>query len=249
VADQLATQGFALVPGVFDAEEVATLRAEVDRLTAAARSDDQRSWWARTAGGDEVCCRLLYTGDGSDLIDEVVTGDDRLADLLAPTGETVRLATDRFDGLSVVMKPPGVVEGLADLPWHRDCGLGGHSIMCPAFNLGIQLEAATEETGQLEFLPGSHASGWWPEDPHAVDGRRVVAVDTEPGDVTVHDGHVLHRAGPPSGRGGRRALYATFVQEHAFDYVGPRQAINDVLFAHSGGGGVLDDRGTAGEVS
>ena len=36
----------------------------------------------------------------------------------------------------------------------------------------------------------------------------------------------------------------TFVQEHAFDYVGPDQAINDVLFA-TAEGGVLDDRGTA----
>jgi len=246
LGEQLAVQGFARVPGVFRADEVATLRAEVTRLTAAARPDDQRSWWARTGDGEDVCCRLLYTDEGSDLITEVVTGDDRLADLVAPTGETVRLAVDRFDGLSVVMKPPGVVEGLADLPWHRDCGLGGHPVICPEFNIGIQLEAATAETGHLEFLPGSHASGWWPTDPHSVDGRPVVAVDTEPGDITIHYGHVLHRAGSPTGVGGRRALYATLVQEHAFDYVGPRQAYNDILFAHSGGEGVLDDRGTAG---
>lgn len=246
LAEQLAAQGFARVRGVFTAAEIATLRAEVDRLTEIARPDDQRSWWARTADGEDVCCRLLYTDEGSDAITAVVAGDDRLADLIAPTGESVRLAADRFDGLSVVMKPPGVVEGLADLPWHRDCGLGGHSVMCPEFNIGIQLEAATAETGHLEFLPGSHASGWWPTDPHSVDGCPVVAVDTEPGDVTVHYGHVLHRAGSPTGAGGRRALYATFVQEHAFDYVGPRQAYNDILFAHSGGGGLLDDRGTAG---
>jgi ectoine hydroxylase-related dioxygenase (phytanoyl-CoA dioxygenase family) len=245
LAEQLALQGFALVPDVFSPDEVATLRAEATRLTEAARPDDHRSWWARTGEGDDVCCRLLYTDEGSDLITELVTGDERLADLVAATGEQVRLAVDRFDGLSVVMKPPGVVEGLADLPWHRDCGLGGHSVMCPEFNVGIQLEAATAETGHLEFLPGSHASGWWPRDPHSVDGRTVVAVDTEPGDVTIHYGHVLHRAGSPTGIGGRRALYATFVQDHAFDYVGPRQAINDVLFA-SAEGGVLDDRGTAG---
>ncbi|MET0805108.1 MAG: phytanoyl-CoA dioxygenase family protein, partial [Acidimicrobiales bacterium] len=195
LADQLAMNGFALVPGVFTPDEVETLRSEVTRLTALARNDDQRSWWARTAEAEEVCCRLLYTEEQSELITEVVTGDDRLADLLAPTGETVRLAVDRFDGLSVVMKPPGVVEGLADLPWHRDCGLGGHSIMCPEFNVGIQLEAASAETGHLEFLPGSHASGWWPLDPHSVDGRPIVEVDTRPGDVTVHYGHVLHRAG------------------------------------------------------
>jgi hypothetical protein len=243
--DQLAMNGFALLPGVFTADEVETLRAEVTRLTELARNDDKRSWWARAADGGEVCCRLLYTEERSDVIPDVVSGEHRLAELLAPLGESVRFASDRFEGLSVVMKPPGIVEGLADLPWHRDCGLGAHSVMCPLFNVGIQLEAATAETGQLEFLPGSHASAWWPLDPRAVDDLPTVAVDTQPGDVTIHYGHVLHRAGSPTGDGGRRAMYATFVQEHAFDYVGPHQAINDVLFA-SAEGGVPDDRGTAG---
>jgi ectoine hydroxylase-related dioxygenase (phytanoyl-CoA dioxygenase family) len=244
LADQLATQGFALVRGVFTPDEVAVLRAEVDRLTSEARQGDQRSWWARDGDGEEVCCRLLYTEERSEEIPSIV-GDGRLAELLAPTGEDVRLADDRFDGYSVVMKPPGIVEGLADLPWHRDCGLGGHSMMCPLFNVGIQLEAATEETGRLDFLPGSHASAWWPLHPREMEDRPTVSVDTRPGDVTVHYGHVLHRAGSPTGEGGRRAMYATFVQEHAFDHVGPGQAIHDVLFA-TADSGVLDDRGTAG---
>lgn len=244
LAEQLATQGFALVREVFTADEVAALRAEVDRLTALARPDDRRSWWARDADGEDVCCRLLYTEERSEVIPSIV-GDGRLADLLAPLGEDVRLADDRFDGYSVVMKPPGIVEGLADLPWHRDCGLGGHSVMCPLFNVGIQLEAATEETGRLDFLPGSHASAWWPLRLRDVDDRPTVSVDTQPGDVTVHDGHVLHRAASPTGTGGRRAMYATFVQQSAFEHVGPGQAINDVLFA-TAEGGVLDDRGTAG---
>ena len=153
LAEQLRVNGFARVPAVFSADEIAVLRAEVTRLTGLARSDDQRSWWARTGDGDEVCCRLLYTDEGSRAITEVVTGDDRLADLLAPTGETVRLAVDRLDGLSVVMKPPGVVEGLADLPWHRDCGLGGHSLMCPEFNVGIQLEGRDRRDGPPRLPP------------------------------------------------------------------------------------------------
>ena len=66
LADQLAMNGFALVPGVFTPDEVETLRSEVSRLTDLARADDQRSWWARTAEGEEVCCRLLYTDEQSD---------------------------------------------------------------------------------------------------------------------------------------------------------------------------------------
>jgi hypothetical protein len=36
-----------------------------------------------------------------------------------------------------------VATGLSDLPWHRDCGLGGHPVTCPTLNVGIQLDAAT----------------------------------------------------------------------------------------------------------
>ena len=35
------------------------------------------------------------------------------------------------DGVTVIWKQPGVAEGMGDLPWHRDCGLGGHAAMCP----------------------------------------------------------------------------------------------------------------------
>ena len=85
LADQLRVNGFARVPAVFAPRRG---RRPAGRGHPPHRRwpepDDQRSWWARTGAGDEVCCRLLYTDERSDAIPEVVTGDDRLADLLAP---------------------------------------------------------------------------------------------------------------------------------------------------------------------
>ena len=46
-------------------------------------------------------------------------------------------------------------EGLSDLPWHRDCGMGGHASMCPTINLSIFISEANEATGPLKVLPGS----------------------------------------------------------------------------------------------
>jgi hypothetical protein len=61
----------------------------------------------------------------------------------------------------------------------------------------------------------------------------VVAIDTQPGDVTVHDPHALHAAPPPTGSGpGRRALYASFVRPETTTYIGVGRAYNDVLFEH-----------------
>jgi hypothetical protein len=65
----------------------------------------------------------------------------------------------------------------------------------------------------------------------------VVALSTEPGDVTVHFGHTLHAAPPPSdpGSAGRRALYLSYVPPLTFSMIGPGQSYNDVLFTRAGG--------------
>jgi ectoine hydroxylase-related dioxygenase (phytanoyl-CoA dioxygenase family) len=104
-----------------------------------------------------------------------------------------------------VIKNPDVVEGLSDLPWHRDCGLGGHPITCPTINIGLQLDAATAETGRLHVVPGTWRFSCHRRD---LDRAPAVAIDTEPGDCTVHFGDVMHAAPPPTGAGpGRRAIY------------------------------------------
>ena len=59
--------------------------------------------------------------------------------------------------------------------------------------MGIQLDRADAANGQLWFLPGSHRHGGPLGDPWA-DGYPTVAIDADPGDVTVHFGHVLHAA-------------------------------------------------------
>ena len=42
------------------ADEIAAFDAEERRLRQQATPDDKRSWWARNAAGDDVCCRLTY---------------------------------------------------------------------------------------------------------------------------------------------------------------------------------------------
>ena len=65
----------------------------------------------------------------------------------------------------------------------------------------------------------------------------VVALTTEPGDVTVHFGHTLHAAPPPTDRtaAGRRALYLSYVPPLTFEMIGPGQGYNDVLFTRDAG--------------
>jgi hypothetical protein len=224
----LEATGFLHVGGVFSCDEIAALVREVERAQHAARPDDGRSWWARRSDGTTVLCRLLYLGLASPTI-AALDDDPRLRLLGTLCGEPLRPASDRCDGHSVVIKNADVVDGLSDLPWHRDCGLGGHPVTCPKLNIGVQLDAATAATGRLHFLAGSHGGSCHRTDLDRLD-LPIVAVDTEPGDCTVHLGDVMHAAPPPTGSGpGRRALYVTWMPMRAFDAIPAGRSYNDVI--------------------
>jgi hypothetical protein len=235
IADFLTRVGFVHLRQVLGVDELDDLRAEVAEAVASARPDDRRSWWT-TVDGREVCNRVNYINETSPLV-AGLGADDRFVRIAALGGPDLRDAHDRLDGNGVVIKVPGSSGGLADLPWHRDCGMGGHPVKCPMLNVGIQLDAATPETGQLQLIPGSHLGTSRLPGPREAAGLPVTPVSTEPGDVTVHFGHTLHAAPPPSdpGASGRKALYLTFVPPVTFEMVGPGQGYNDVLFTRHGG--------------
>lgn len=235
MSEFLHAAGFLHLRGVMGEEEVEALRAEVEAAVGEATPDDKRSWWTKVDGRD-VCCRVNYMNDRSSLV-AGLGADERFLRIAALGGPELRDACDRLDGNGVVIKVPGSSEGLADLPWHRDCGMGGHPVKCPMLNVGIQLDPATPETGQLQMIPGSHRGTSRLPDARDTEKLPVVALVTEPGDVTVHFGHTLHCAPPPldPDAAGRRALYLSFVPPLTFEMVGPGQGYNDVLFTRDAG--------------
>jgi hypothetical protein len=225
--------GFICVQNVFESKEIEKMRLEVNHRRKVASLDDKRSWWATDERGEEHCCRVTYLNHGSELF-SALPYDQRLLDLAKLSEQPLVPTPEHGDGVSVVIKVPEVAQGLSDLPWHRDCGMGGHPLLCPGLNMGIQLDAATAETGQLKFLPGSNAYGGGAN--YASDSRLVIPIDTKSGDVTIHYGHTLHMAPPPTGSSNfRKTVYVSF---HVPDYVEvlpEGQGYNDVLFSHGDG--------------
>jgi hypothetical protein len=230
----LRQAGYLGLRGGFRRDEIAELNAIGGEQLAASEPGDGRSWWATRADGAEVCCRLTYMAQRSPAVARLAD-DARLARIAAIADPHMLPCADRLDGVSVVIKHPDVVSGLSDLPWHRDCGVGGHTVLCPGLNVGIQLDRADADNGQLHFLAGSHHHAAQ-QSPPAVDYVPTLAVDAEPGDVTVHYSHVLHAAPPPSSpTAGRKALYVGFHLPQAFAAVGPGEAYNDVLVKRDAG--------------
>jgi len=242
LAAQLSTMGYLHLRAVFTADEMAAANAEVDRLAELARPGDDQSWWVTDEAGAEVLCRLVYATLRSEVLASLEQDArvSRLGHLLDPT---LRLAVDRMEGSPVLLKAPGDTKGLSNIPWHQDCGMGGHSILCPSITIGIQLTGSSAASGNLQVIPGSHGHTLHYQWDKRLEGVPVVTIDTEPGDVTVHIQDVMHASPKPTGGGGRRTMYVTFYPPTLWDHVGPGQAFNDLVRNRTGEvASLADDR-------
>lgn len=228
IRDFLTRAGFAHLKGVFTREAMAELDAEVDRLAGAATPGDETSWWVDDADGRRRVCRLVYAGQRSELIGSFENDATvhRLGTLVRPD---LRGVTDRMEGTSVLLKVPGRTTGLSNIPWHQDCGMGGHSIYCPSVAVGIQITGSDAARGNLLVIPGSHGQTLHYDWNRRYPDAPVVAVDTEPGDVTLHIADVMHASPEPTGQGWRRTMYVTFFPAALWEHVGPGQAANDLI--------------------
>ena len=195
MAEFLRTAGFVVVRGLFGADEIARFVAEARELAAEARKGDKLSWWAKTARGEEVLCRVTRAIEKPHLA--TLFGDERLARIVRAAEPSLEPRVGEGSGVAVIYKNPGVAEGLSDLPWHRDCGMGGHAILCPVVICSVYLTRADRETGELAFLPGSHRTSLGYLDARSAPPG-AVRCEAAPGDVTIHYGDVMHAAPPPS---------------------------------------------------
>jgi hypothetical protein len=237
------------VKGVFTRAEVERYRAEVEHVRAKTTPGDPFSWWSVNAAGREVVTRINYLGRHSSAL-QALSHDPRLLRYARLAGPDLRVCDDRLDGPMVFIKNANVVKGQGDLGWHVDDGLGGHPVMCPLIQCGIQLDRANAANGQLKVLAGSHryAKHWiaWGEE----GDLPAVALDTEPGDLTVHYGDAMHTTPPPTAQdAGRRALYYKFAEPKTFAFVPANCHFNDALFRADAAGRSASRAATGDEAA
>ena len=123
----LEEAGFLHIRGVFGENEMALLAREMDVHAGEYAPDDGKSWWATTADGTERLVRQ-YTFDQHSEAAAALIEDERFLRLAEITGD----GHQSHKTCQALTKPIGIVSGISDVPWHKDCGLGRHSYDCSA---------------------------------------------------------------------------------------------------------------------
>ena len=228
----LRTTGFLVVRRAFEPAFIAELASEVDRIRAAAVEGELTSWWASDSQGQRFPYRLTYLSDQSERIAGLYD-HPRVTQLIALSKEEVVPVPNRIEGILAVVKDAGLdsdATAYANLPYHTDCGFGACHTTCPCVLAGIQLDAMSAASSQLHIMAGS-----WGKAYHNIaaditpDRYPLVAIETEPGDATVHYGCGLHAGPAPTGSARRRTLYVQHYHPRALDLIGPYQGYNQII--------------------
>ena len=206
----LAEAGFVHLEGVFREDEMRAVSEEMDAAMSDYSQGDGRSWWAATRDGDQRLVRMQYFHDASPTTARLLA-DDRLQRLRGVTddGHQFGKPGNNTNLIEALVKPIGVVEGISDVPWHKDCSLGSHSYRCCSMTVGISVTGADAESGQLRVVAGSHRALIQPAFVRRGLDLPQVDLPTQTGDVTIHLSCTLHMSQPPVVRE-RRVMYTDF---------------------------------------
>ena len=226
----LRATGYLVVRQAFEPHFLERLSDELDRITAAAVEGELTSWWTENSDGRRFPYRLTYLSDQSETLAGLYA-NPRVRELLALSREDVVPVPDRIEGILAVIKAAGLAEGasgFANLPFHSDCGFGACHLTCPCVLVGVHLDAMSAQSSQILMMAGTHGK--------SVHSRRenvkrypIVALETEPGDATVHYGCGLHAGPAPTGPASRRTLYIQHYNPRTFDLIGAYQGYNQIM--------------------
>jgi hypothetical protein len=207
MAHFLAEAGYLYLRGWFDAAQMDVIADDIDRALPTYTPDDGRSWWATLDDGTDRCVRLQHFVDHSpttaDLLD-----DPRYLRVAGLADDDYRRAPIEGNIIEALVKPIGVVRGISDLPWHKDCSIGRHSYRCSGMTVGISVTGGDEGSGRLSVVAGSHRASISHQLRPDLD-LPIVPLPTETGDMTVHLSCTLHHSQAPTVRE-RKVMYTGF---------------------------------------
>ena len=123
--------GISMLPALWDSlgDELEELVLRHPVLFPHYEKGDPQAWLATTGDGVEQLVRMEGFDRYSPATVALIDDDrfQRIGDIPGIGHVSARKPGARVGALS---KPIGVVKGISDVPWHKDCSLGRHSYEC-----------------------------------------------------------------------------------------------------------------------
>jgi len=244
----LAKHGFLVFAQVAKQEEVAMIAAELDRIEKEWIAEKRTSvygiplFWGKNRKAPFLQ-RFPFTSVFSEKVRDFVR-DERFAPIRDLVGDGARIGDREKDGVVVnrYINMPG--SAYPKLGWHTD---GVRDLFYlrmpkPMLNIGLHLDKCTKENGGLRLIPGSHTQGFLSMCFRKIyysdsADRNEIAVETEPGDLTVHDGNLWHRVAK-STRSGPASLRRSMYVPYLTDAYQPKDASSKTPLYHHLGAGI-----------
>ena len=207
-------RGWLVLPGVLGGDELAAMRADMERLTRQAHPGmEDFLFGTGHLDGSEVLRRIQYVVDKSPAARAMMGHPGVLGAVEAIAGPDLFPTQD-----AMVLKMPG--QGIAVL-WHRDrASTDDYPSEPPVFIVDFYLDDADRDTC-VWVMPGSHrwsdaktrdAIARLNRDGFATEGAQPVLLNA--GDVLLHNVRLLHGSPPNVSSKLRRVVYYTFHTVH-----------------------------------
>lgn len=241
--------GFLVFKNVVKPDELATILSEVDRIESQWLSEGRETingiplFKGIDDRGKPFIQRFPFTSQHSDYIRQLVR-DERFFPVRSLIGAETRVGDDEKDGvvLNRYINAPGSV--YPRLGWHTDGLRDLFYLRRPKqmLNVGLHFDHIPKQDGGLRLIPGTHRQSFARmcfHKPYFVSHKpdpNEIAVETEPGDLTVHDGRLWHRVqqSPHYGaRSLRRSMYLPYLTD---DYQPKSEDSRTPFYHHLGKG-------------
>lgn len=209
--------GVALIHHFFSAEEIAAVRAELERYTREDLPGLPADAATREADGQTV--RNLWRLERHNLKMRALAERPELRALISRLvrGEPVLAAVETFN------KPARVGSGV---PYHQD-----NAYFCQTppdmLTVWIAIDPVTDENGPVYFVKGSHRGGLLPTKPSGVRGNSIGMAEPsrvplaeqfcallDSGDATIHHCNTIHHSAPNPSEHSRLGLLFVFRGSH-----------------------------------
>jgi phytanoyl-CoA hydroxylase len=220
-----AKEGFFILRQVFSPEQIAVMREGLEAIVRGEAAKTGRRFQPDTDSGNYGDLEKIEVGyRGPNIVYRKISDLEYdsifLRCLQSPKIKKIcqELMGDTVSLLRVTMMSKQA-KGGTPLPWHQDVAQNWPTDVQPQLAIWFPLDSATEASGSLQVIPGSHAHGMIDQghmlaadmETRYAPANKIVTAELEPGDCLFFHAALLHRSGINTSDAQRRAVNAVLI--------------------------------------